>query len=69
MRPTRYTPRRSALELTPEMADLVRRRTLPFLEHGTHLPLERILADCYLQGARDTFAAIEHRVGSIFGET
>ena len=39
--------------LTSEQKDLAIRRSRPFLEYGTHLPLEHLLAEAYIQGMRD----------------
>jgi hypothetical protein len=44
-----------------EVVDLIRRRTIGFLSHGTHLPIEHVLAEAYLQGMRDTLDALENR--------
>lgn len=44
--------------LTREEADLARRRSRPFLDHGAHLPLEHLLAEAYIQGIRDAVAVV-----------
>ena len=45
--------------LSHEEADLIRRRTLGFLTYGTHLPIEHLLAEAYLQGMRDALQCQE----------
>lgn len=40
--------------LTPEMRDLIARRTAPFLDtHGCQKPLTHLLQEAYLQGMTD----------------
>jgi hypothetical protein len=41
------------MALTPEFHGLIRDRTMPFLRSGTHLSLEHLLEEAYLQGLRD----------------
>ncbi len=38
---------------TPEMRDLALRRTRPFLDRGTHLSIEHLMQEAYIQGLRD----------------
>lgn len=50
-------------QLTAEMKDLMRRRTMPFL-NGIGLqsvPLAHILQEAYLQGMNDAVDALQHR--------
>ena len=49
--------------LTPEMRDLMRRRTMPFLDViGLQtVPIACILQEAYLQGMMDACDAFEHR--------
>jgi hypothetical protein len=50
------------LRMTPDQADLVRRRTMPFLDsNGMTRPLSALLAEAYMQGMRDASdaAAVE----------
>lgn len=47
--------------LSIEEAGLAYRRTTPFLLKGMHLPMQHIMAECYLQGIRDALEAIEAR--------
>lgn len=47
-------PRIGATRLNAEQRDLIRRRTAPFVIYGTEKPLQVLLAECYLQGCRDT---------------
>ena len=42
-----------ALRFSVEQRDFLRRRTIPFIRQGTHLSLEQIVIECYLQGLRD----------------
>lgn len=50
---------RNDLKLTPEMRDLLRRRTSPFLDSvGIERPLPFLLEEAYLQGMRDAVQAM-----------
>ncbi len=49
-----------ARHLTPDVRDLVRRRTLPFIEQGgTSYSLEHLLGEAYLQGMRDAVTVMQ----------
>lgn len=52
-----------SLPLTAEMRDLMRRRTMPFLDViGLQtVPIAHILQEAYLQGLSDACDAFEHR--------
>jgi hypothetical protein len=53
-----YTARHSDLKLSPDITDLVRRRTMPFLDNvGLTRPLSDLLAEAYLQGMKDAVQA------------
>lgn len=42
------------VEISPEMRDFLKRRTLPFLDSvGVDRPLSFLLAEIYLQGMKD----------------
>lgn len=48
------------VEMTPEMRDFLRRRTLPFLnDMGLTRPLSFVLEEVYLQGMRDAVQTME----------
>ncbi len=50
---------RKATRLTPEMADLLRRRTEPFLDSlGMERPLLHLLQEAYLQGLKDAMEVL-----------
>jgi hypothetical protein len=54
-----YTARHHTLHISPEIGDLVRRRTMPFLDNvGLTRPLNSLLAEAYLQGMKDAVAAM-----------
>jgi hypothetical protein len=56
-----YSPRLSDLKLTPAMLDLVRRRTMPFLDNtGLTRPLSDLMAEAYLQGMQDAVQGFTH---------
>lgn len=47
-------------QMTPEMRDFLRRRTLPFLnDHGLSRPLSLVLEEVYLQGVKDAVQVME----------
>lgn len=51
---------RVPLHMTPEQRDLLRRRTVPFLDSiGVDRPLSFILEEVYLQGMRDAVQTME----------
>jgi hypothetical protein len=50
---------------TPAQLDLIRRRTLGFLHHGLHRPLDVLLAEAYLQGIRDAVDAHDDAPGDV----
>ncbi len=52
-----------AYPFTAEMLDLIRRRTMPFLDGVglTTRPLAHIVQEAYLQGLKDACDALEHR--------
>jgi hypothetical protein len=57
-----YTARYSGDKLSPVMDDLVRRRTVPFLDSvGLARPLGDLLAEAYLQGMRDAVQCLKRR--------
>jgi hypothetical protein len=62
-----YVARYTNLKLSPELTDLVRRRTVPFLDNvGLTRPLSDLLAEAYLQGLKDAVqvdAALEKDAG------
>lgn len=62
---TIYIPRMMGVHrrkaLTPEVLDLIRRRTQPFLVHGMTFPIEQILAECYIQGCVDALNAQDNQ--------
>ncbi len=43
---------------SPDMIEMIQRRTEPFLIFGTHLPISHILSEAYLQGMRDAVQAL-----------
>jgi hypothetical protein len=48
------------LKLTPEMREMLRRRTMPFLDSvGLDKPVSFLLQETYLQGMRDIIQAME----------
>jgi hypothetical protein len=50
-------PRRP-MEMTPELRDFLRRRTMPFLDSvGVERPLNLLLEEAYLQGMKDAIQA------------
>ena len=51
-RPTQYRVY-GRQRLSRDQLDLAIRRSRPFLDNGTHLPLEHLLAEAYIQGLRD----------------
>ena len=58
---TRYYAKLSDLRLSPEQADMVRRRTQPFLEWDglSTRPLSVLLQEAYLQGFKDAVQCYE----------
>jgi hypothetical protein len=47
------------MRLTPEQADLLRRRTMPFLDSvGMGKPVSHLLQEAYVQGLRDAMDAL-----------
>lgn len=49
----------TVLHLSPEFRDLIRRRTIPFLDSaGLDRPLSFVLEEVYLQGLRDAADAM-----------
>jgi len=56
----RYYAKRSDLKLTMEQANLVNRRTRPFLDSfGMERSLETLLGEAYLQGMADAIQEME----------
>ena len=56
--------RHSSLKLSAQQRDLLRRRTMPFLDTvGIDHPLPFLLEEAYLQGMRDTIQAMTHSAG------
>ena len=56
---------RKPVEMTPEMRDFLRRRTMPFLnDMGLTRPLSFVLEEVYLQGMRDAVQTMEE--GNVF---
>lgn len=56
-------PGETSYPFSSEMIDLMRRRTMPFLD-GVGLatrPLAQIVQEAYLQGIKDACDALEHR--------
>lgn len=52
--------------ITQEMRDLLRRRTLPFLEGGgTDKPLSHLLQEAYLQGIRDAMQVAQKEASEV----
>ncbi len=48
---------RSRDAIPREYVDFIRRRTVPFIDHGgTRYSLEHLMAEAYLQGMRDVLA-------------
>ena len=45
--------------LTREQKDLAIRRSRSFLAHGSHLSLEHLLAEAYIQGLRDALEVFQ----------
>lgn len=57
-----YRARLCKDELSPEMRDLIRRRTIPFLDSfGMDRPLSKILEEVYLQGIKDAVQGLAAR--------
>lgn len=51
---------KNPVTMSPEWRDLLRRRTLPFMNHGgLQRPLAFVLEEVYLQGMRDALQAVE----------
>lgn len=62
MRRNRDVAHLTVLHLSPEFRDLIRRRTLPFLDSaGIDRPLSLLLEEVYLQGLRDASDAMVAR--------
>lgn len=59
----KYTAKepKDPLVMTPEMADVVHRRVMPFLRNGTHYSIEHLMTEAYLQGLRDAIQVEESR--------
>lgn len=54
------------LRMTPDQADLVRRRTMPFLDNnGMTRPLAALLAEAYMQGMRDASDAMAAQLAAL----
>lgn len=50
------------IPVTPEFRDLIRRRTLPFLDSiGLDRPISFVLEEVYVQGIKDALQAMEER--------
>lgn len=61
--PDRARLRRNPIRMTPELKDLIRRRTRPFLDSiGIDRPVSFLLEEAYLQGMQDAVDAMGHRV-------
>jgi hypothetical protein len=57
------------VQITPDMRDFLRRRTLPFLnDHGLSRPLSFVLEEVYLQGVRDAVQTMDERPAIPNGE-
>jgi hypothetical protein len=54
-RPERYTARypKHPVTFTPDQLDMIRRRTVPFMQMAETKSLGNLLAEAYLQGLRD----------------
>ena len=58
MRREKYTARVSPrLPLSGEQRALIRARTMPFIVSGTHLSIEHLMGEAYVQGLRDALQA------------
>jgi len=57
------TTGRVPYQLTPEMADLMERRTSPFLDHAGLMsrPITKLLQEAYLQGLTDAVDAMNSK--------
>lgn len=52
--------------MTPEFLDLIRRRTMPFLDrNGLSRPLPFLLEEAYLQGMKDAAQAMQSAAGRV----